>query len=147
MESLDRKSSAQVWERVFQPPVPQPPEDLRPLMRTAMELAAVYQYLAGLLAGKQRERVQRLGEGERANLAALKGVAFLQGQGDEILKIWKPSKRPIRTLLEGAYRQTRRSMSEYLSRSAEPEYGHVFRELADREVRHCLWLAEVLGGM
>jgi len=145
MELQGISPEQQVWQRVFSP-AEQPGSDLRSLRMGAMELAAAYRYLQGILPGKQRETVRQLQEGELANSAALKGVMQLSGQGEEILKIWNPSREPGGKLLERCYFKTRRAMVEYMGRSAEPEFGVVFRALADREGRHCLELVQLLGG-
>ncbi len=142
MDSSQYPNPSQVWERVLQAPS-QPSGDLRPLMRSAMELAGIYKTLLGQFP--RQEKLRTLYDGEKANLAALKGLALIQNQSAEVLNLWSPAKKPPQKLLAYAYHQTRRCMADYLSRSAEPEYGHVFRELADREGRHCLWLAEALG--
>ena len=147
MENLESNMQQQVWQRVFARPEEARGEDLRTLLLTAMELAAGYRYLTGVLTGKQRERVRALQKGEAANAACLKGVAVLSGRGEEILKIWSPAKEPPRRLLEKSYHKTRRCMVEYMSRSAEPEFGTVFQKLADREGSHCAMLAELLGSL
>ena len=135
----------QVWQRVMAQPEDPARDDLRGLLLAAMELAAAYRYLAGALTGRQRERAKRLHEGEQANIACLKGIGILSGRGEEVLKIWNPSKEPGRKLLEKCYHKSRRCMVEYMSRSAETEFGTVFRKMADREGEHCAWIAELLG--
>ena len=145
MDMMDPNTQRQVWDRVFSQPGEQPRNDLRPMLMAAMELAAAYRYLLGTLTGKQRERLRGLYEGELANIAALRGISILAGQGEEVLKLWSPAKEPGRKLLETCYHRTRRCMTDYMSRSAEPEFGMVFRKLSDREGEHCAALAEILG--
>ena len=145
MDAQENASERQVWQRVFSP-AEQPGSDLRSLRMGAMELAAAYRSLQEILPGKQKEAARRLYEGELANSAALKGIQQLSGQAEELLKIWNPAREPGRKLLERCYFQTRRAMVAYMGRSAEPEFGVVFRALADREARHCLELTQLLGG-
>ena len=135
----------QVWQRVLSGPRETPPQDLRQLQREAMELAAVYRNLAGQLAGKCREQAHRLYLVEKANADALNGLGILTRQGGEAVKIWQPGKEPARKLLERCYHQTRRCMTEYMARSADGEFGTVFRKLADREEQQCLLIAQLLG--
>ena len=145
MENMDPNVEQQVWDRVFARPVEPQGEDLRGMLLAAMELAAGYRYLADVLTGKARERVKQLYEGEKSNIACLKGVGMLSGKGEEVLKIWNPSKESVRKVLERSYHRTRRAMVEYTSRSADAEFGAVFQRMAEREGRHCALLAELLG--
>lgn len=146
MENRDPNVEQQVWQRVFARPEEPIREDLRTLLLGAMELAAIYRNLAGTLTGKAREQVKQLYEGEAANLACLKGIARLSGRGEEVLKVWNPTKEPAAKALEKCYHKTRRAMIEYASRSADSEFGTVFQKLADREGKHCAVIAELLGG-
>lgn len=135
----------QVWQRVFARQEAVAGDDLRAMELAVLELMAVYRSLAGKLTGKPRERVQRLYEGEQAVLSALKGVALLSGRGGELLKPWNPQKEPTAKLLGNCYHKTRRCMTEYMARSAEPEFGVVFQKLAQRSGEHCALIAELLG--
>ena len=145
MEEFDPNVEQQVWQRVFAKPGEPVRGDLRGLLLAAMELAGAYRYLAGVLTGKARERVKQLYEGESANIACLKGIGILSGRGEEVLKIWNPSKEPAGKLLEKCYHRTRRCMVDYMARSAEAEFGVVFQKMGEREGRHCAFLAELLG--
>lgn len=147
MENREEKTEQQVWERVFARPVEPQGSDLRGMLLAAGELAAVYRYLTGVLTGKGREKAKQLYEGELANIACLKGIGLLSGRGEEVLKIWNPSKEPARKLLEKSYHRTRRCMVEYMSHSAEAEFGTVFQKLAEREGAHCAVLAQMLGSL
>lgn len=147
MDNYDPNTEQQVWQRVFARPVEPQGEDLRVLLLAAMELSASYRYLSGVLTGKQREQVKMLFEGEQANIACLKGIGMLSGRGDEILKIWNPSREPARRILEKCYHSTRRCLIEYTARSADSEFGAVFQKMAEREGKHCATVAELLGGM
>ena len=145
MENDHANREQQVWQRVMQRQEEASAMDLRRLRMTAMELAGSFRQLMGLLTGRKRELARQLYEGEIANAAALKGVAQLCGSREEALKLWNPAREPSSHLLEACYHKTRRCMTEYLARSAEAEYGAVFRLLSEREARHCLILAELLG--
>ena len=145
MDDVRETAQQQVWKRVFQRQEEPPRDDLRSLQMAAAELVSLYRYLQGVTTGKQRELVRLLYEGETATLAALKGVGVLSGKGEEVLKLWNPGKETGRHLLEKCYHKTRRCMVAYMGNSAEPEFGAVFRALADREARHCLLLAQLLG--
>ncbi len=115
------------------------------LMLAAMETAAGYRLLTGMLTGKAREQVRGLWEGEQANLACLQGMRRLSGgSGDKRKNISLPSE-PAGKLLEKSFYRTRRAMAEYAARLADPEFGVVFQAMADREQAHCAVLIELLG--
>lgn len=135
----------QVWQRVFAQPLQPGREDLGPMLQEAMELAGAYRYLTGSLTGRSREQAQRLYEGEMEVIACLKGIGILSGRPEEVLKLWQPTKGPGKKLLEKCYHRSRRCMTEYMARSAEGEFGVVFRALADREGEHCAIIAGLLG--
>ena len=145
MEKDHPNREQEVWQRVMQRQEEAAAMDMRRLRMTAMELAGSFRQLMGLLTGRKRELARQLYEGEMANAAALKGVSQLCGNREEALKLWHPAKEHSSRLLETCYHKTRRCMTDYLARSAEPEYGAVFRLLSEREARHCLILAELLG--
>ena len=141
----ERNVEQQVWQRVRAAGEAAPGNDLRQLQREAMELAAVYRGLMGQLGGRQQEQVRRLYLGEKANARTLAGIGLLSRQQWEALKVWQPGKEPSGKVLERCYYRSRRCMAEYLARSADGEYGVIFRWLADREGEHCAVIAELLG--
>ena len=135
----------QVWQRVLQGQEAQPRSDLRQLQLAAMELAGIYRHLAGTLTGKQRELAKELYEAEMATARCLKGASILAGRKEDVLTIWTPAKEPARKLLEKCYHQTRRCLVDYTARSAEPELGPVFQQLAKHAGKRCAQVAQLLG--
>ncbi|MBQ8833468.1 MAG: hypothetical protein IJ001_12755 [Oscillospiraceae bacterium] len=132
-----------VWQRVFAGPGGQGPMELRPLIRWAAESAAVYRGL--MTGGKHRELLRKLYEEELANLACLRGMAILSGGAQETPGKLSIGREPAEKALEKCYHRTRRAMVEYTARSAEPEYGAVFRTLADRAQEQCALIAQLIG--
>ena len=143
----DRNVERQVWQRVHPMLEAEPRNDLRQMQREAMELAAAYRTLMAQLTGRKQELARRLYLGEKANAQTLGGIGQLSRQSWEALKLWQPGKESAGKMLEQCYHRTRRCMTEYLARSAEGEYGVVFRGLADREGEHCAVIAELLGSL
>ena len=143
----NRNIEQQVWQRVRGANEPSPGNDLRQMQREAMELAAAYRALVAQFTGRQQEQTRQLYLGEKSNAQMLSGIAMLSRQQGEALKLWQPGKEPAGKLLERCYHRTRRCMTEYLARSADAEYGAVFRIMADREGEHCARIAELLGSL
>lgn len=145
MEQFDPAVEQQVWQRVMGKPGPMLGEDLRPLMQMVQELAAVYRRLAGQSTGRSRELLRRLQEGEMANLACLKGIQTLRGGPMPKGNPLPGDREGAGKALEKCYHRSRRLTGEYTARSAEPEFGGVFYEMAERERRLCALAAEAIG--
>ncbi len=141
---MENRDVEQVWQRVFAG-TPSKREDFRGLLVAAMELAALYRQLSQVLTGSPRERVKRLLEGEQANVDCLRGMQMLSGGGMPTTKALPVTKEPARKLLGKSFHLTRRALTEYTARLADPEFGAVFGIMADRERQHCALIAAALG--
>lgn len=146
MEQWDRGMEERVWQRVMgRPGEAQGSDDLRPLLQTALELAAVYRRLHRDAAGKNRELLIRLHEGEMANAACMKGMMLLRGSQPGKGNVLPSAGEPWARALEKCYHRTRRQLVEYTARSAGAEFGEVFRHMADREQELGALVVELLG--
>lgn len=144
MEELEQR----VWQRVLAQQGPEMERmDLRPMMLEALETAETYRRLMAKAAGREKEILRRLYEGEMANISCLKGMSALSGTPVEKLKPLPGSKEPGRKGLERCYHRSRRALTEYTARSAESEFGVVFHRMAERERDLCGMVAELLGGL
>lgn len=136
-----------VWQRVFAGQSSPPPRELEQLVWECADLAARYGLLMERSSGKQRELLRQLREGEQANLAALLGILRLARRAMAPPTPLAGKREPPARVLEGCWHRTRRCLVEYAARAAEPEFGPVFRSLADREAEHCALLVRLLGGI
>ncbi len=137
-------SQQQIWQRVFSQQ-PTKREDIRPLLLSAAESAAVFHHLANTLTGTARDRAKVLYQSQGETVACLKGLAILSGDPGENLKRLQPSKEPPRRLLEKAYHRAKRAVAEYAARSLDGEFGMVFRCLSQQEEQRCAEIARLLG--
>lgn len=144
MENFDANVEQQVWQRVFAQPE-QKREDLRPLVLAAMEAAAAYRELAGMLAGSRQEQAKRLYQEQQSTVTCLRGMQRLSGSGGEPPKALPRPREPAQKLLEKNYHRAKRAMTEYTARSLDSEFGVVFQHLAQREGEHCVMIARLLG--
>lgn len=144
MEQFDPEAEARVWQRVLGQPR-QGAEDFRPLMLAAAEAAAVYQRLSREAAGKSRETLRALYEGELSNVACLRGLQALNGGSAGKPARMQAPPEPRDRALEKCYHRARRALAEYAARSADPESGPVFARMAEREKTHLAMVAELLG--
>lgn len=141
MESMEQR----VWQRVFS----QPEQEigglsLGELALQAQEAAAVYRRMLQEASGKRRELLKRLLEAECANLACLKGLHLLSGSDTRKL-LCAAAGRAGEGRPEACYRSAHCLLLEYTARSAQPQFGVVFQEMARRQAQSCGILAELLG--
>lgn len=137
----------QIWQRVFQ----QSPEpvntDIKALAAEAMEAAGVYRNLAQVTAGREKEQLKVLLEEEQKNLSCLKGLYRMQTGRQLKHRRFPAQERPDCSTLMKRYHCARRALTEYISRSAEPEWGCVYMAMAKRQEKQCDRLAQLLGHM
>lgn len=144
---MEEKREAEVWQRVMTQKQMQPRRELGVLLREVSELTAVYRRLAGKLTGRGKLLARKLLEAEQSNGDCLRGIGLLSGHSQEQITIWEPVPDNGRRALEKCYHRTQRCREEYAARSLDPEYGEVFRSLADREGQQCARITELLGWM
>lgn len=146
MEQFDGAMEERVWQRVLGQPGPEPSgEDLRPLMQQLQEQLGAYKKLWSQASGRSRELLRRLQEGERENLACLKGIQTLRGGPMPKGNPLSGGREPAEKTLERCYHRSRRLMAEYTARSAGAEFGGVYHVMAERQRVLCALTAEVLG--
>ena len=154
METIDPKKAARVWQRVqghapIQPlaPTPSPtlqPAHLIPLIRQERLDAAIYAMLARQ-PGPSQALLKQLAQQEYAHLATLKGLyTLLSGQPPKI-PLPQVSKEPAGRLLRRCYGQEMHTLARYEALSENPEYGRIFRQLAQQEQEHCRRILMILG--
>lgn len=146
MEQRDSSVERQVWQRVFARTQTREEGDaLRMLALGAMEAAEDYRRLANFLTGRPGELARRLWEGERENLACLRGMMALSGGKDTLPRQLRSPRVPAEKLLRKSYYRTRRAMTEYAARMLDGEFGEVFRKMSQREGEHCALIVQLLG--
>lgn len=135
-----------VWQRVRGTVERDTGPEQKQLLLEAMEMASVYGHLLKQASEQSRELLRQLQEGERANIACLKGIARLRRQELQG-KPLPPVREPANKLLEKCYHRSRRAAMAFLAQSAGGEFGEVYRVMADRERSHCAWIAQLMGMM
>lgn len=140
----EQNMERRVWNRVLSGPG-ESGEDLRPLMHAASENAMDYYHLLRRASGKHREVMQQLYDRARVNMNCLRGLQSLRFGSAAKQASLPGTGEPTGKILERCYYRTRRAMTEYTARSAEPEFGAVFAVMADRERSNAALIAELLG--
>ena len=133
-----------VWQRILAGPG-ESGEDLRPLIQMAVENAMDFYHLLQHGPGQSRESLQQLYRRARVNVNCLRGLQNLRFGSSSKGKPMPGSGEPMGVVLQRCYHRTRRAMTEYTARSAEPEFGAVFQVMAEREKENAALIAELLG--
>ena len=135
----------QIWQRVLGDQTCQQETDLKTLALNSVETVAQLRQFLRSASPKERELLKELVEEEKRNLACIKGLNYLQtGQQIRLLS-FPPTEPAQKRQLVKRYHCARRAMAEYTARSAESEWGCVFRDMAQRQERQCALLAQLIG--
>ncbi len=148
MEKYDAQKAARVWQRV---------QAEQPRSATAVELqemieeewldGSVYAQLARQFQGPIREKLQKMAKDEQTHGACLKGIYTLTTGGHPAMKPRQIPPESPQIILRRCYGREMRSLARYEAKSGDPQYGQVFRRLAEQEREHCKMILELLGSM
>ena len=148
MENYDAEMAARVWKRVRGEADAEPPRmGIQGLAAAEWAESAVYLMLSRQLQGREKAVLRQLFEEERTHADCLKGMHLLTTGKPLALRTPPPSPETPELALRKCYARTLRALKEYESRQDDPEYGHVFRHLAEEERKHCTVILELVGGM
>ena len=148
METIDPMKEAQVWQRVRGPQQSVDPRDgLQELIAREWEVAGICLQLSRRFSGKQGALLRQLYEKEQGHVACLKGIyTLITGQRPQVRGA-SAAGGLAEAELRRCYGKQMQNLAEYERRSSHPEYGHIFRSLAQQEREHCHLLLEVLGSL
>ena len=149
MNTYDPQKAARVWQRVqaARPEPIQPEENLKELIMNEWIAAATYAHLAKQMSQSEAAVLQRLSREEHGHGACLRGIYNLKTGEKCPVPTPKPANESHEVTLRRCYGLEMRSLKEYESKSADPEYGHVYARLADQEREHCMALLAVIGSL
>ena len=148
MKNYDPKTAARVWDRVQNTAVPAGDSQLILILLTEEALdAATYLQLSKRLPPPQAAVIKQLAQQEQAHVSCLKGVyTMITGEKPKFVPV-KVADDPPDIVLRRCYGREMRALAQYEARQNDPQYGHVFRNLARQEQEHCHRILEVLGSM
>ena len=142
---MEENAEAKVWQRVMSQPRQAPLGDPAAMHRESAALAGVYRWAAERLTGRKKLLARQLLEAERSIGASLRGIGRLSGQSVEKVSVWEPGNKGGKGLLEGCYQRERHCQAEYTARSLDPQFGDVYRLLAEQAGKQCALLTQLLG--
>ena len=147
MDTIDPTKEAQIWQRVRPQQPGDPREGLQELIAREWEVAGMCLQLSRRFGGRQSALLRQLYEKEQGHVACLKGIyTLISGQRPHIRGGTAAGGLP-EAELRRCYGKQMQNLAEYERRSSHPEYGHIFRSLANQEREHCHLLLEILGSL
>ena len=90
---------------------------------------------------------RQMAQQEHSHATCLKGMYALITGHKAIVPPPTVSDDPPDIVLRRCYGREMRSLTQYESRQSDPQYGHVFRSLAQDEQAHCHRILEILGAL
>ena len=109
--------------------------------------SAAYLRLARKLPPPQAAVARQMAQQEQSHATCLKGMYALITGHKAIVPPPTVSDDPPDIVLRRCYGREMRSLTQYESRQSDPQYGHVFRSLAQDEQAHCHRILEILGAL
>ena len=148
MKSNDAKTTAQVWDRVQNAAVPIGDAQLI-LNLIAEELldARTYLQLSKRLPPPHSALIRQLSQQEQAHATCLKGIYTMITGRNAIIAPFQVANDPPDIVLRRSYGREMRALAQYEARQNDPQYGHIFRTLAQEERAHCHKIMEILGAI
>ncbi len=141
---MDVTRQQNVWNRVNAPiSGGQSREELRILLMNAGELLRLIEGIQSR-SSRGREKCRQIQQWEQANVDCLKGMLVFSGQ-DSAIPLRSPSPAPAKQSLVRGYYLAKKGAAEYTARSVDPEFGVVYQEMAQREMKVCNILTQLLG--
>ena len=146
METFDSAKAARVWQRVRgEGEEPNRQQGLLQLISEEQSDAAQYLALSRRVRGKQTHLLQKMHEEAHASAAVLRGIYSLLTGAHPASAVLPPHQGNREAVLRRCYVGSVRRLGEYEARSADPEYGCVYAELAAETRERCFRILTLLG--
>ena len=139
---LDKAMAERVWQRV-QGSSSDPAKGILEMILEEWQDARLYRHLANQFSGTIRQKLLKMAGEEDSHTACLKGIyTLITGKQPRV-----PTLLPQHTgsLLRMCYGREMQRLAKYEARAQDPEYGRIFRDMAQQERQHCRLLLEILG--
>lgn len=120
-------------------------KNLQPLLAAALTEAAVFGALLRRMPGASHPQLRQLREEELSHARCIQGIHMLAGGGILRAGVSEPEMQRPEAALRRSYGKALQMARSYAQRQGDPEYGPVFRRMAEREEAHCVILAELMG--
>ena len=150
-EGINKEMAQRVWDRVqvssgehkVQPL--QQTDGLQSLIVEEWQQAQAYEQLSRKLTGGARTTIWELQREKKAQIACLKGICTMCTGQAPLIKAVQPPSAPAPQLLRQCYGRQLRCLARYEGAVGDPEYGHVYKGMAEQDRRHCREILKLLG--
>jgi len=148
MKQYDPKNASMVWDRVRNAAVlAADAPAIMALIEEELLDAAAYLRLSRKLPAPQAVVVRQMAQQEQSHATCLKGIYALITGRKALVPQPAAADDPPEIVLRRCYGREMRCLAQYESRQSDPQYGHVFRTLANQEQEHCHRILEILGAL
>lgn len=147
MEQFDTEMESRIWQRVQGGQPPQLEQSLQALAAAELSEAAAHLMLSRQLQGKEKAILRRIYEEDQCHAACLKGIHFFTFDTPLAVRHIPPAPDSPVVALRKAYARKLRALRQYESRGNDPEYGGVYKTLAQQEREHCRLILELVGNL
>ena len=145
MESFDQEKARRVWDRVNGNCHQEPDFDaLNALMCQELTDAAVLLRLSKRIGGRGGDLL-RMARHCRQHAGYLRGICSMVHRNCPQPAVPLPADGPPGAALRKCYVNSLHRMREYEKMIPDPEYGPVFRNMAQTMQHHCASLLELIG--
>ena len=146
MPQYDPKSAEKIWNRVQSTAFPQgDAQTVLTLIAEEMQDALAYNRLAKRLPPPQAAVARQIAQQEQSHISCLKGIYTLITGRKAIVPPPVSPDDPPEIVLRRCYGREMRCLAQYEARMSDPQYGYIFRKLAQQEQEHCRHILEILG--
>lgn len=146
MANIDRQMADRVWKRVQNmPEEPGRDMNLKKLIMDEKMAAGAYLQLARQLGTEEASQLRQMAREEKSHAACMTGMYILTHGNRPEVKMPRQQRQSAQQLLQRAYAGELGSIAAYEALSDHPEYGQVFRSMAQQEREHSRAVLEMLG--
>lgn len=145
MEQFDLET--EVWQRVQGEKPPRLEQSLQALATAELSEAAAHLMLSKQLQGKEKLVLREIYEDDQSHAACLKGIHYFTFDTPLSVRPIPPAPESPVVALRKAYARKLRASQEYARRADHPEYGAVYKVLAQQEQQHCRLILEIVGNL
>ena len=148
MNTYDPRKAERVWARVQgdRDREPKAPEmNLQAMIMNEWVASSTYLALARQVPPREGCILQRLAREELGHGACIKGIYTMITDQEPVIRAVPMTAGSVELLLRKCYAAEMHTAKEYEDHAADPEYGPVFRRLAEQEREHCRMILELMG--
>ena len=145
MEQFDTEMESRIWQRVQGQKPPRLEQSLQALAAAELSEAAAHLMLSRQLQGKEKSILRKIYEEDQSHADCLKGIHYFTFDTPLSVRHIPPAPESPVVALRKAYARKLKVLKQYEIRADDPEYGAVYRLLAQQEQQHCRLILELAG--